>query len=281
MKVQKIDFRSPKAPLEFLESLRTTGFAVLENHPITPWTINQVYEDWSKFFNSEAKDKYTHKEGQQIGYFGPNSEKARDRDVYDLKEFYHYYLGGPVPLYAKNSTIQLRNELNLLGLKLLHWLDTALYDTKFYPKDASCPLRAMADGSVNTLFRILHYPPIEGETPAGAVRSAPHEDINLLTLLPAATQSGLQVKDLQGNWFDVDTNPGNIVINAGDMLKEATGGFIPSTTHQVINPEGEAAKLHRYSAPLFLHPKPEVRLSERYTANEFLLQRLREIGIIK
>ncbi|HEX2549559.1 MAG TPA: isopenicillin N synthase family oxygenase, partial [Gammaproteobacteria bacterium] len=34
----------------------------------------------------------------------------------------------------------------------------------------------------------------------------------------------------------------------------------------------------RYSMPLFLHPRREVRLSESYTATEYLQQRLREIG---
>ena len=137
----------------------------------------------------------------------------------------------------------------------------------------------MAKESPNTLFRILYYPPVP-ENVDGAVRSAPHEDINLITLLPAATAAGLQVKDLEGVWWDVDTNPGNIIVNAGDMLKEATGGYIPSTTHQVINPVGADASKPRYSAPLFVHARGDVRLSERYTAQEYLIQRLKEIGIL-
>jgi isopenicillin N synthase-like dioxygenase len=277
VKVEKIDFKSPDMATKLLNSLRNTGFAVIENHPITSWTINQLYEDWSKFFASEVKEKYTHKPGQQVGFFPMGSEKAKDRNVFDLKEFYHYYQGGPVPTQAKNSTIALRNELNLLGLRLLSAIYSAL--PAEIKNGLQEPLNAMAKESPSTLFRILYYPPIP-EDSQGAVRSAPHEDINLITLLPAATAAGLQVKDLEGNWWDVDTNPGNIVVNAGDMLKEATGGYIPSTTHQVINPVGADASKPRYSAPLFVHPRGDVRLSVRYTAQEYLIQRLKEIGIL-
>jgi len=33
--------------------------------------------------------------------------------------------------------------------------------------------------------------------------------------------------------------------------------------------------------PLFLHPKAEVKLSDRYTAGDYLQERLQELGVIK
>ena len=33
------------------------------------------------------------------------------------------------------------------------------------------------------------------------------------------------------------------------------------------------------SLPLFLHPRPEVVLSERYTADAYLQERLEELGV--
>jgi isopenicillin N synthase-like dioxygenase len=69
----------------------------------------------------------------------------------------------------------------------------------------------------------------------------------------------------------------------------------PSTTHRVVNPEGEAARQARYSVPYFLHPNPDVslavlpccvtperpsRYSEDISANDYLLQRLREIRLL-
>jgi hypothetical protein len=48
-----------------------------------------------------------------------------------------------------------------------------------------------------------------------------------------------------------------------------------------MNPTGPTAKDPRYSMPLFIHPRPEVRLSERHTAGSYLEERLREIGLLK
>lgn len=129
-------------------------------------------------------------------------------------------------------------------------------------------------------MRVLHYPPLEGDEELGAIRAGAHEDINLLTVLPAANEPGLQVKTKEGDWLDVPCDFGNLIINIGDMLQEASGGYYPSTTHRVINPEGADKTKSRISLPLFLHPKPEVVLSERHTANSYLMERLRELGVI-
>ena len=47
----------------------------------------------------------------------------------------------------------------------------------------------------------------------------------------------------------------------------------------VVNPTGEGAKKSRVSLPLFLHPREDVVLSDRYTAHEYLEERLRELGV--
>jgi len=47
----------------------------------------------------------------------------------------------------------------------------------------------------------------------GALRAAAHEDINLITLLPASSQMGLQVKTKENNWIDVGSNKGEIIVN--------------------------------------------------------------------
>ncbi|MEB0233438.1 isopenicillin N synthase family oxygenase, partial [Undibacterium sp. 10I3] len=57
----------------------------------------------------------------------------------------------------------------------------------------SMPLSDMISDSELTLLRVLHYPPLRGDEDADAVRAAAHGDINLLTVLPAATLACLQV----------------------------------------------------------------------------------------
>ncbi len=112
------------------------------------------------------------------------------------------------------------------------------------------------------------------------MRAAAHGDINLITVLLAGSAPGLEAQDAQGRWHEVPCDPGMIAINVGDMLEMASGGYFPSTVHRVVNPEttGRGA---RFSMPMFLHPRPEVVLKEGTTADDFLQQRLREIGLKK
>jgi len=70
------------------------------------------------------------------------------------------------------------------------------------------------------------------------------------------------------------------ILHYGDMLQEASDGYFPSTSHRVINPEGTDKTKSRISLPLFLHPHPSVVLSERYTADSYLMERLRELGVL-
>ena len=141
----------------------------------------------------------------------------------------------------------------------------------------------------NSILRLLHYPPIPKGVEKGALRAAPHEDINLITILVAATQSGLQLKDRDGTWLDVTPPKNSLIVDAGDMLSRITNEVIPATTHQVINPD--ASNKDRYSMPYFMHPNSEAVLEcipscvgegVKYppiTSDDFLKERLREIGL--
>ncbi len=277
MKVKKVSWKSPTAAREFCASLRESGFAVITDHPITSELMNGTYAEWAKYFASEEKFADVFDPAKQAGYFPFRSENAKDSPVKDLKEFYHYYPWHHLPSACQTHTPVLYRDLCMMGTRLLQWLQLATpaeVVAKF-----SMPLDEMVSDSPETLLRTLHYPPIVGDIEPNAIRAAAHEDINLITLLVAGTAPGLQVKDTDGRWWDVPCDPGSIVINSGDMLREVSGGYFPSTTHQVVNPQGEEARKPRFSIPLFTHPRPDVRLSERYTAREYLLQRLREIGL--
>ena len=79
--------------------------------------------------------------------------------------------------------------------------------------------------------------------------------------------------------YPISQKQGWLIVNTGDMLKECSEGYFPSTTHRVINPIGDGRYLSRYTMPIFLHPRDEVILSERYTSRSFLDERLKEIGL--
>jgi isopenicillin N synthase-like dioxygenase len=84
--------------------------------------------------------------------------------------------------------------------------------------------------------------------------------------------------DRTGKWHSVSCDQGMITINNGDMLSVATEGYYPSTTHRVVNPE-QQENTSRYSMPMFLHPRPDAALKDGFTADMFLQQRLKEIGL--
>jgi isopenicillin N synthase-like dioxygenase len=279
MEVLKVKYGSPEAAERFCHSLKTTGFAVLTDHPIPSDLVNRVYQHWADFFASQEKHQYTFKPESQAGYFPFRSENAKDYNIKDLKEFFHIYPRSEMPEFLKKDTWDLYGKLVQLGTELLTWIQTA--SPQEVKKNFSIPLQEMTEGSEENLLRVIHYPPIQGTEEKGAIRAAAHEDINLITLLCSATAAGLEVMDTAGNWHQVPCDPGSIAINAGDMLQMASQGYFKSTTHRVMNPVGDESKKPRYSMPLFLHPRSEVKLSPEITAGGYLRQRLQEIGLLK
>ncbi|MCX4028501.1 isopenicillin N synthase family oxygenase [Endozoicomonas sp. SM1973] len=279
MQVQTVDYLAPDCAQRFVESLRTTGFGVLKNHPISQSLVESIYQNWYEFFVSDEKHQYQYNVDSQDGYFPPDvSEVAKGHQVKDIKEYYHIYPWGQTPPELKAEAMSYYQMANQLATELLGWVEsnTPAEIAQHY----SMPLSKMIENSRGTLLRVLHYPPLTGEEEPGAIRAAAHEDINLLTILPAANEPGLQVKGSNDEWLDVPCDFGTLIINTGDMLQEASQGYFPSTTHRVINPSGGRREKSRISLPLFLHPNPNVVLSERYTADEYLQERLRELGVI-
>lgn len=66
------------------------------------------------------------------------------------------------------------------------------------------------------------------------------------------------------------------------MLQKVSGGYYPSTTHRVVNPNPEE-NVERWTAPFFLHAAPSVVVDTKsgQTSLEYLHERLEEIGLMK
>ncbi len=276
MHIQTVDYRASNAAQALAQSLHETGFAVLANHPITAAKIDTIYARWASFFASDEKQDYLRDPIHQDGYFPFKSEHAKDAKEKDLKEFYHVYPWGQMPESLEAETRAFYADLVGLGVELLGWLDSQL--PADIAKKLSAPLQDMMAGSEQSLLRILHYPPVAKDDRVAAIRAAAHEDINLITLLVAGSQPGLQAKDTQGQWHEVPCDPGMITINNGDMLALASDNYFPSTTHRVVNPD-ENSNQSRYSMPMFLHPRPDVALKPDFSADQFLQERLKQIGL--
>ena len=276
-RIKTIDFKSKNAGIQFVDSLHHTGFIILYNHSLDFNLITSVFDEWGVFFNSDAKHSYTFNPDTQDGYFPYRCESAKGYSTKDLKEFFHLYEWGKYPENISRNALLLYHELMAIGQKLLEWIDS--YSPEKVKSKFSIPVSEMIANSRMNLMRIIHYPPLETDITDGAIRAGAHGDINLITVLPASSHSGLQIQMQSGEWMDVGCKPEWLVINSGDMLNECSGGYYPSTIHRVINPKGDATRLPRYTMPVFIHPRDEVVLSNKYTARSFLDERLMEIGL--
>ena len=276
-KIQTVDFLSENAPKHFVRSLKETGFAVIKNHPLDKELMDRVYNDWVDFFKSSYKHNYLFHKEKQDGYFPFQSENARGYNTKDLKEFYHIYPWGRYPSEISEKTQELYDFLLQMGEELLDWINDNVPAS--VSKKFSVPLSEMFEDSDQNLLRVINYPPLKDVNTHGAIRAQEHADINLITLLVAATEPGLQVKDTRGKWINVNSVPGELIVNTGDMLQECSDRYFPSTIHRVINPTKENKNKARLSMPFFIHPRDEIVLSDQYTAKDYLEERLKEIGL--
>ena len=272
-----VDYRHPDAGRDFCASLAATGFGVLVNHPLDQSLVEGIYGEWLAFFGTQAKHRYNFDPVKLDGYFSPKvSETAKGETKRDLKEFFHIYPWGRYPAEVSDAARRYYAQGSALASQLLRWVEE--FSPAEVKKRYSLPLPSMIEGCQDTLLRVLHYPPLTGNEEPGAVRAAAHGDINLLTILPAATEPGLQVLGKDQAWHDVPCDFGLLIVNIGDMLQEASGHYYPSTVHRVLNPSGDAARKSRVSLPLFLHPRREIVLSERYTVGSYFEERMRELS---
>ncbi len=280
------------------------GFVSLKGHFLKQKNIENLYLQIKNFFNlpQDIKDKYEFDgfKGQR-GYTSFGKEHAKGKKEGDLKEFWHFgqYLDNDNKDfgYPKNIEIEEFPEFNKVGYETYKALEkTGIYVLRaialYLNLDEFHFDKYVTNG--NSILRPIHYPPINKE-PNKAVRAAAHGDINLITLLMGAHGKGLQVKNNKGKWIDAIAEKDEIIINVGDMLARYTNNKLKSTIHRVVNPPKKYWGKSRYSIPFFLHPIGSMKLNvlencidsknpkmfEDISANDFLLNRLIDIGVMK
>lgn len=286
-------------------SFRRHGFAIVADHGIDAGLIARAWGLTKALFALPEASKARYFDAAiagQRGYTPFGREIAKDADHVDLKEFWH--VGRDLPpghrfrdhmpdnIWPKELPefqavfTALYAAFDAAGNRLLSAiaLDLGLDPQWFAP--------AVQEG--NSVMRLLHYPPVSPDAPG--IRAGAHGDINLITLLLGAEEGGLQLLTREGEWLSITPPEGALVINVGDMLERLTNHVLPSTIHRVLNPPPERRHIPRYSMPFFLHLASDFlietlpgcvsadtpnRYPEPITANDFLVQRLVEIGLKK
>lgn len=299
------DFTSGKNVDAFVEAfgqaLEEYGFFALANHGVEQRTINAAYGAAEAFFAlpDNTKNQYEIAELQgQRGFTRFGAEHAKDSSAPDLKEFWHVGREQPTanPVsYPDNIWPREVPHFRPVMATLFDQLEACASElmracAQYLNQPENFFSTQISEGQ--TILRVIHYPPVSEEVTPNSQRAAPHEDINLITLLCEATSPGLELLTRDGQWLPIQTLPGQIIVDTGDMLQSLSNGLLKSTTHRVVNPN--SSRDRRFSMPFFVHPRPEFdltplpecvtrtggeRLYPAQTAGEYLQQRLKEIGL--
>lgn len=284
---------------------REWGFCGIRGHGISDAQIQNAYQASKDFFALPTAVKMNYQQpgtGGARGYTAFGIETAKDSKFPDLKEFWH--VGREIPLDSKYAKIMTPNlwpsevpsfKENLYGLfTALDTLGSTVLSALALHVGLPANFFVERTNQGNSILRSIHYPPIVADEIPN-VRAGAHEDINLITLLVGASAAGLEVLSKKNEWVPFTSDEDTIVVNIGDMLQRMTNHVYPSTTHRVVNPKGEGARKPRYSIPFFLHLNPDSLIEtlpqcinaenpDRYlkpiTANEYLMERLREIKLV-
>ena len=285
------------------DALTDLGFFSVEDHGVDMRLIDKAYSIASEFYELPAEKKKRYEnlaiKGQR-GYTSFGREHAKDAKAADLKEFWH--VGRDLPaghelnkVYPENIWPTEIPEFKTVFLELFRQIEgcamTLLEACALYIGESKDRFSGIATNG-NSILRVIHYPPVAPDRDPASIRAGAHEDINLITLLCEATAGGLELLQRDGTWRQIHALKGQIVCDTGDMIQNLTNGVLRSTTHRVVNPDNSRER--RFSMPFFVHPRSEASLNplescikrqggkksyRDITAGEYLMERLREIGL--
>ncbi|QUD85020.1 isopenicillin N synthase family oxygenase [Gordonia polyisoprenivorans] len=243
------------------EAAHQHGFFYLVGHGIAPARIDEVLRLAREFFalpdaekrrisqlDSPAFRGYSRLGGELTNGLVDWREQidiGPDRPVVDGAHGY-WNLQGPNLWPERPAGFRAAFEawidaVSEVGVRLLRQWSASLGAPAGYFDDAFADRPA-------TLLKVVRYPgSIDRDQGVGA-----HKDSGVLTLLLVEPDSeGLQVETLDGTWVDVPPKPGAFIVNIGELLEVATGGYLRATRHRVRAPRPGT---DRISIPFFLNP---------------------------
>ncbi|MBD3167062.1 hypothetical protein GF324_10715 [bacterium] len=239
----------------FGEALRDTGFVLLKDAPFRSDLLVRNYQFMQKVFDLDTfvLERYSYPQiGYQRGYMPYGVETGFYCDEPDQKLAFCFGSFHNVAVREVSGYLEAAEEFYHACRDLGYYLMKAIVEfldpsNREWNKVSGWFRDPDGEPIDDSHMRHIRYPG-DADLPA-----CEHFDINMLTLLPIATRSGLQIKTHEGEWVDVDPKPGDLIVNAGDMLNFISGGMIRSTLHRVINPTPSPHR-DRFSMPFFYHP---------------------------
>ncbi len=265
-----------------------TGFLIVENSPITKQSVSELIAVYRAFFHQSVQKKEPldmAKTGSNRGWGRSGGEQVNPDANPDYKEVYDVGVELENDDKRKNITYYAPNlwpderEFRETVLAYYHSaFDVSIRLLEEIARAADLPGDFFQDkfNPPMALLRANYYPPRPKNAGAKDFGIAEHTDYGCLTLLAMDGVSGLEVQLGDGHWEPVNAQPGEFVINFGEMLERWSGGRIKATLHRVRGSDEE-----RISVPFFLKPSYDTNVApigsdERLKAGDYLTKRYDE-----
>jgi isopenicillin N synthase-like dioxygenase len=273
----------------FARACEEIGFVVISGHGIPVATIERLFERSFAFFDlpQEVKNRW-HPTGEakQRGYhalatrglastlgkeapmdlresvfIGPITDhRAAYADLPEARTAYAENLIPTEPAGVDTALVGMYRAFEQLSAHLLRIFAIALN----MPEDH---FAALIDRHFSVLS-VHHYPALTEPPLPGQLRTGAHTDYGALTILamtPLAmtgARGGLEARMADGSWLPVQLEPGELVVNLGDMMQRWTNDRWVSTLHRVVVPENlNDAMSRRMSVGYFMHPNYDAEIS--------------------
>lgn len=248
------------------EVTHEVGFFYLTGHGVSPRLVDEVLSAARRLFALPAEDKdaiamvrsphfrgFTRLGGELTGGLTDWREQIdvgpERRAIAHGKDLDYLWLQGPnqwpkaVP-ELRAALASWDAALAAVGRKLLREWAIALgsadgvFDEAFGSEPA-------------TLIKVIRYP-ARGTTDQGV---GAHRDSGVLTLLLAGPDvGGLQV-EVDGTWVEAPGHAGAFIVNIGELLERASGGYLRATRHRVT-----LTGTPRISIAYFFNPRLDARI---------------------
>ena len=269
------------------EACRSIGFLLVSEHGIEHQALDDAFAMSSDFFDSEqaVKDRWHPRTpGTQRGYHGYETRAlaatlGNDTPA-DMRE--SFFLGpiddhlaalGHLPSAQNSYASNIYPDFEGNAPDRFSAALTSLY-RQFESLSASL-LKLMAsalgapeshfDNKISRHFSILashFYAPPAAPAKPGQLRTGEHTDFGAFTILAmSGAAGGLEVRMANGEWRAIQAQPGELVVNLGDMMARWTNDRWVSTLHRVANPApSELSRARRQSIGYFMHPDYDAQI---------------------
>ncbi|XP_046566875.1 2-oxoglutarate-dependent dioxygenase 33-like [Haliotis rubra] len=256
---------------ELVRALETVGFLYIDNAPGVD--LETLLKNCDTFFALSSAEKHMmakHKwnplnKNKYRGYFplqpGESSYKEgfeigvedcpfNDPDIHPMftePNLWPRYMDGfdeflrDMQQYYKAILNTGTEILRLLALG--SGLDEYWFESMFLPDTLST-------------LRLLHYP-LRSSNPPDTAKDgdtvlccSEHSDSGFVTLLSTFHYRGLQIRNQNDKWVDVEPRPNSLVMNIGDILSKTSNGRFKATRHRVVE-----TSMDRFSVPFFFEPR--------------------------